>query len=319
MRRLAALRVPCYFAPVASPPDAGGSRYVGRVVDPDVREDGETEPEVELNLGRKRAHAASSPDALADQGEASPGADQPAATETLTSRGADVREKLLAKARAAEAKTGEPSSLDRELETIGRSPERPTADPVDFVASPPSGRAPSAPLTPNTPGELSPTLVAIFSALVGSPDRVVPAMFMNSKRGCRVELIQRGALLAEVCRAHNATVRADPSVSVRAPGPCGSRRKGERSTVSSRQGGHRPFERLEAAGEPRPRPACWQRCGGGSFSLARRPTLSSAARGETSLCARVPGGEEVYQAKRAGPAREPARHQVERAQSRGVS
>ena len=33
---------------MASPPGAGGSRYAGRVVDPDVRDDGETEPEVEL-------------------------------------------------------------------------------------------------------------------------------------------------------------------------------------------------------------------------------------------------------------------------------
>src|ERR1700744_2568685 len=60
--RLAAPRVPCYFAPVASPPDAGGSRYVGRVVDPDVREDGETEPEVELNPSPKQAAAVADAD-----------------------------------------------------------------------------------------------------------------------------------------------------------------------------------------------------------------------------------------------------------------
>ena len=52
---LAAVWVPCYFARVASPPGAGGSRYAGRVVDPDVRDDGETEPEVELNPSPKSA------------------------------------------------------------------------------------------------------------------------------------------------------------------------------------------------------------------------------------------------------------------------
>src|SRR5258708_3869503 len=60
---LAALGVPCYFAPVASPPGAGGSRYVGRVVDPDVREDGETEPEVELNPSPQLAAALGSDEA----------------------------------------------------------------------------------------------------------------------------------------------------------------------------------------------------------------------------------------------------------------
>src|SRR5882672_1050223 len=54
---LAALGVPCYFALVASPPGAGGSRYAGRVVDPDVRDDGEMEPEVELNPSPRPAPA----------------------------------------------------------------------------------------------------------------------------------------------------------------------------------------------------------------------------------------------------------------------
>src|SRR3954471_19925123 len=54
---LAALWVPCYFAVVASPPGAGGSRYAGRVVDPDVRDDGEMEPEVELNPSPRPAPA----------------------------------------------------------------------------------------------------------------------------------------------------------------------------------------------------------------------------------------------------------------------
>src|SRR4051812_23418934 len=87
---LAALWVPCYFAPVASPPGAGGSRYAGRVVDPDVRDDGETEPEVELNPSptsagvRESGEVESSHEAVAlvvAEGAAPPsdGADQPAA------------------------------------------------------------------------------------------------------------------------------------------------------------------------------------------------------------------------------------------------
>ncbi|HYP88129.1 MAG TPA: hypothetical protein VEQ59_08245, partial [Polyangiaceae bacterium] len=107
---------------MASPPDAGGSRYVGRVVDPDVREDGETEPEVELNPSRKLADvSAAEAEPLASE-EPIATADQPAAEELseVAARGAGVRERLLAKARAAEqAKADEASGLDRELESIG--------------------------------------------------------------------------------------------------------------------------------------------------------------------------------------------------------
>jgi murein DD-endopeptidase MepM/ murein hydrolase activator NlpD len=167
---------------VASPPDAGGSRYVGRVVDPDVREDGEAEPEVELNLSRKLAHGDSETDD-GDEGHPTLSADQPAAVTAghTPSRGAAVRERLLAKARAAEqSRPDEPSGLERELDQVGRGPERAPTDSVDFVASPTSGRAPSAPLAAATPRELSPTLVAIFSTLVGiAAIASLTALFMN--------------------------------------------------------------------------------------------------------------------------------------------
>jgi murein DD-endopeptidase MepM/ murein hydrolase activator NlpD len=181
---------------VASPPGAGGSRYAGRVVDPDVRDDGETEPEVELNPSptsagvRESGEVESSHEAVAlvvAEGAAPPsdGADQPAAEmpsrpETST-RGSEVRERLLAKARAAEqAKAPEPSELDHELEAIGRGPTRAAEEAEDFVPPPPAGRAPSAPFSPGPVRELSPSLVAVFSALVGvATIASITALFMS--------------------------------------------------------------------------------------------------------------------------------------------
>jgi len=150
---------------VASPPDAGGSRYVGRVVDPDVREDGETEPEVELN---------SSP-------AASPVEPSPKADAEVRSRGAEMRERLLAKARAAErAKNEEPTELDLELDSVARGSRSAEDDAAEFVAPKVTTRAPSAPLVSATPRELSPTLVALFSVLVGiATIASITALFMN--------------------------------------------------------------------------------------------------------------------------------------------
>jgi hypothetical protein len=166
---------------VASPPDAGGSRYVGRVVDPDVREDGETEPEVELNPSPKLAEIA--PDAEASESATT---DQPAADvpspPAISGRGAGVRERLLAKARAVEqARAEQPSSLDQELDAVGRDAgAAPTSETEDFALPPPSARAPSAPFVPSTPRELSPTLVAIFSALLGiATIASLTALFMS--------------------------------------------------------------------------------------------------------------------------------------------
>ena len=166
---------------MASPPGAGGSRYAGLVVDPDVREDGETEPEVELNPSPRLPLAVSSVDApLNSTSDEPPSADAPSQPET-TSRGAEVRERLLARARAAElAKAEGPTSLDDELEAIGRGPTTEVAEAPDFAPGPPSLRAPSAPFTPNAPRELSPTLVAIFSALVGiATIASITALFMS--------------------------------------------------------------------------------------------------------------------------------------------
>ena len=166
---------------MASPPGAGGSRYAGRVVDPDVRDDGETEPEVELNPSPPLAPALTSSDQLL---ESAPGGDEPRDTPSrpgATGRGAEIRERLLAKARAAErALAEEPTTLDDELEAIGRDPTATVEVAEDFAPGPPSGRAPSAPFTPSAPRELSPTLVAIFSALVGiATIASITALFMS--------------------------------------------------------------------------------------------------------------------------------------------
>jgi Peptidase family M23 len=167
---------------VASPPGAGGSRYAGRVVDPDVRDDGEMEPEVELNPSPRPAPAVISSTAEPSAAEADHLAAEPPSHPETAGRGAEVRERLLAKARAAEqAKADEPTSLDDELEAVGRTTATSVEEEAeDFKPPPPSGRAPSAPYTPTAPRELSPTLVAIFSALVGMATIAsITALFMS--------------------------------------------------------------------------------------------------------------------------------------------
>lgn len=176
------LAVPCYSAPVASPPGAGGSRYAGRVVDPDVRDDGETEPEVELNPspGVSGVSDVLAVDAPVENAPAPPDPLAEPSRVDVAGRGAEVREKLLARARAAQHRSQEPSSLDQELEAIGRGETAPASPVEDFAAPLPSGRAPAAPLSTSTARELSPTLVAIFSALVGMATIAsITALFMS--------------------------------------------------------------------------------------------------------------------------------------------
>lgn len=173
---------------MASPPDAGGSRYVGLVVDPDVREDGETEPEVELNPSPELAGALDAEESPAPESGSGPGepstAEQPAADSSPVAggagRGVGVRERLLAKARAAEDARSGTHGLDNQLDAIGRDPAASPPETDDFVAPPPSTRAPAAPYTPVTPRELSPTLVALFSALLGiAIVASITALFMS--------------------------------------------------------------------------------------------------------------------------------------------
>lgn len=193
---------------MASPPGAGGSRYAGRVVDPDVRDDGETEPEVEpnpeLGAAASRNTSAESPEVtesahLTESSKVTESSESSEVSETAalaatdqqadtqpshpeaTGRGAEVRERLLAKARAAaESRAGEPSRLDDELETIGRDEATRSTAVEDFSAPPPSGRAPAAPLSPSSARELSPGLVAVFSVLAGMATIAsITALFMS--------------------------------------------------------------------------------------------------------------------------------------------
>lgn len=177
---------------MASPPGAGGSRYAGRVVDPDVREDGETEPEVELNpsplasgtgsTAEPSEEPAAAEGVTSDQPAASPSLPAPAeepSSPTAGSRGSAVRERLLAKARAAESARAEATSFDRELDAVGRSSTASEEESEDFVAAPAAGRAPAAPIAPGA-RELSPTWVAVFSVLVGvAAIASITALFMS--------------------------------------------------------------------------------------------------------------------------------------------
>ncbi|HKY39370.1 MAG TPA: M23 family metallopeptidase [Polyangiaceae bacterium] len=180
---------------MASPLDAGGPRFAGRVVDPDVREDGATEPKVELNASPvvvvTEAEVETEPEAGAEaETEANALA---TADASRPGRGAEVRERLLAKARAVGLARAEPTQLDHELDAVGRSiREPPTDDSADLVLAPTSGRAPSAPIAPNA-RELSPNLVAVFSALVGmAAIASITALFMSIETRLPE---QRGALV----------------------------------------------------------------------------------------------------------------------------
>ncbi len=168
---------------MASPPGAGGSRYVGRIVDPNVREDEQLEPEVELNPAPGLSAEASSGDEGGGTEMPSAGpAGAPEPSGAGAGRGAEVRERLLAKARASaqQAATDERGSLASELETIGRGRPPSTVDTETFAPPPASGRAPSSPLLSNPTPELSPNLVALFSVLVGiAAIASLTALFMS--------------------------------------------------------------------------------------------------------------------------------------------
>ncbi|HVY29403.1 MAG TPA: M23 family metallopeptidase [Polyangiaceae bacterium] len=294
---------------MASPPDAGGSRYVGRVVDPDVREDGETEPEVELKPSPKLpgvvevATEASEP-------EPSPA---PVSRPDTSSRGAEVRERLLARARAAEAaKTEVPTSLDQELDSIGRDARRETDDEPEFTAPPASGRAPSAPFVPITPRELSPGLVALFSALVGiATIASITALFMSLE----ARFGGSSATLAVVEAAPVATSVAPPSpdpkprprrARQKLPGPwrlSDARGDAKYRFIEGKLGTESFLKALEAAGAPEAQGYRVLAALRGVVDLDKHKKSDRfealLGRGSNKLFALeyVTGPEEIYQAK----------------------
>src|SRR6478752_6506638 len=105
---LAPLGVHCYPASVPSSPGAGGSRHVGRVVDPSVRDDGDPEPDLQLASEESANQAAPETSARASQSEG----------------GERARERLLARAHAARPDASDDGPVHGGLDEVGRSVER---------------------------------------------------------------------------------------------------------------------------------------------------------------------------------------------------
>jgi murein DD-endopeptidase MepM/ murein hydrolase activator NlpD len=137
---LAPLRVHCYPALVPSSPGAGGSRHVGRVVDPSVRDDGDPEPDLQL-----------ASEAAAD----------------AAARDESARERLLARAHAARPDNAAEGPVRGGLDEIGLPQEREAPDAELEAVGNSAGRAPAAPLPARTANQLSPTLIALFGTLIG--------------------------------------------------------------------------------------------------------------------------------------------------------
>jgi murein DD-endopeptidase MepM/ murein hydrolase activator NlpD len=132
---------------------------VGRVVDPMVREDGESDPELSLD--------SPSPSQGAGDPAAAP-AEPPTPEQGSGTRGSAVRDRLLEKARRAEQESpavheqaaGDVLPPRDDLDAIGRREH--DADEREL----PLPRAPGSPLGPAR-SALSPTVVALFGTLMG--------------------------------------------------------------------------------------------------------------------------------------------------------
>lgn len=176
---------------MASSPEADGPRHLGRVVDPLARDDGATEPALELEQAPATApdEEAGAPDAEAPvavaadtaAGEKSVGpetppraADAPAAP--ARAGGHPVRDKLLARAaenrrERAEKLGARAAAAHGGLDEIGRDhpPATRALDlELDLVGSSRQPRrAPAAPLVHSGGPSLSPGMVAVFGTLLG--------------------------------------------------------------------------------------------------------------------------------------------------------
>ena len=176
---------------MASTPLPGGSRHVGRVIDPSVRDDGEPEPAVELE--------AESP------GESSEVVSEPVGRAALP-RGGRARELLLERAAAQrEQHAREPSGAAEpfsSLDEVGRDEGEPHIE-AELEGLP--GRAPTAPLGAAR-GRLSPNEVALFATLLGvATVASLIALVMNFD--------------ARPSSTHAAPPAAAPSAAVVAPAP----------------------------------------------------------------------------------------------------
>jgi murein DD-endopeptidase MepM/ murein hydrolase activator NlpD len=156
---------------VASSPDTTGPRHVGRVVDPSVRDDGGSEPEVELDEpARPEPTELSGEDAEIAEEIVRSATPPPAATDAVAVQGAQqhhpVRDRLLA--RAAGARRPSPGGVGglEELSGDPAPPTRPLDLELDLVGLG-TARPPAAPVMTSGRSGLSPNLVALFGTLLG--------------------------------------------------------------------------------------------------------------------------------------------------------
>ncbi|MEO6600971.1 MAG: peptidoglycan DD-metalloendopeptidase family protein, partial [Polyangiaceae bacterium] len=130
---------------------AGGSRHVGRIVDPSVRDDGDLEPDLQL-----------ASEAVAD--EATPDDSVSRGLRDGADGGSRARDRLLARAEAARQEVAD-GPVRGGLDEIGRPAQSERAEQELDVFG-----APSAPFSPRSPfaqNQLSPTLIAVFGTLIG--------------------------------------------------------------------------------------------------------------------------------------------------------
>ncbi len=161
---------------------ASGTRHVGRVTDPLARDDGETEPELELEAdvssGERAPGSAAAPELQAEGHEIEEETPSPGPESEALESGLDgvhpVRARLLARAAGVRARTPrveaeDPPSRGR-LDDVGLRARDSLGD-LDALGAP-LGGPPSAPvsggaLPPRVRGPLSPNMIALFGTLIG--------------------------------------------------------------------------------------------------------------------------------------------------------
>lgn len=262
------------MAAVASRPFDPSSRHVGRIVDPMVREDGESEPELSLESGSVRVPP---PENVAQsEAEAEPARPEPAPAEPAAGastpdpsapaadppvaaapepRGATMRERLLQRAAAAAAPR---SSTSREaptarddLDHIGHH----ASEPASFGEPPP--RAPGAPLVPAR-SSLSPTVFALFGSLMGMAviaSVTAVAMHIAPQRDAPVETASHAppALVAPVAPTPPPREKPKKRERQRLPGPFRISEKADEPglrLIEGKVGTEAFLKAMEAAGVP---------------------------------------------------------------------
>lgn len=167
---------------------ASGTRHVGRVTDPLARDDGETEPELELEAevsSGERAPEAPPSDGPAteaveiEEKSASTGVEpeEPASELRDPDESVDgvhpVRARLLARAAGSRARPprvlSDPGSTSGRLDDVGQARLDGGAelDALGVLGGPPSAPVPGGALPPRARAPLSPNMIAVFGTLLG--------------------------------------------------------------------------------------------------------------------------------------------------------